>query len=267
MGTAAEAWVSLDHETRAQARRFHCFYVSLVILAAPLAAALYLRLRLRSPVGVRWLRRHGHGAVRTIYAIAAARLLRRALRVTGCNPAPVVFWPKNVPSSCVVAFFHSPWDPVIVRELRDRRACLIRAGTNWAGELGKQYVRSDLAGLKALVKGVAGGARCAAAADHFVVGAQNGFLGTRSVPNPAVARLSAATGAPLVTLWPAYAHGVLTFDVGTPVAASVCAERPDEALRVVGRFFEQAVRQDLQCWSRIVHFLERVLTAQLAGDD
>jgi lauroyl/myristoyl acyltransferase len=166
-----------------------------------------------------------------------------------------------MPASCVIAFFHTTWDVAIARELRDRQYCLIRAGPNWAVDLGGQLVAWDTAGLRALVRRVGRGGRCAAAADNFVRGTEGGFFGTRKVLNPAVVRLAGTTGAPLVTLWPTYDRGVLRFELGRPIAASTCAELPDEALRIVRQFFEDAVRRDVAGWPRIVFFLERAVGA------
>ncbi|HJR70332.1 MAG TPA: hypothetical protein VKA43_09860 [Gammaproteobacteria bacterium] len=257
MATAAEVWADLDDEALTRARRFHRFYRLLAAMAAPRAALLYLRLRLRSPAGLRWLRRGGYSPWRAARAIAAGRLVRRAQRTTGRTPSPVVVWPAGMPSSCVIAYFHTTWDVVIAREVRDRRYCLIRSGPRRAEDLGQQHVAEDTAGLKSLVRRVAEGARCAVAADNFVPGPEPGFLGTGHALNPAATRLAAITGAPLVTLWPTYQSGVLRFDLGTPIAASTCAELPDEALRTARQFFENAVRSDLASWRRIVSFLER----------
>jgi hypothetical protein len=52
---------------------------------------------------------------------------------------------------------------------------------------------------------------------------------------------------------------VVRFAVGPPIAAAVCAERPDEALRLAQAFFEDAVRRDATSWTRVVHFLERAV--------
>jgi hypothetical protein len=257
VGHAPEVRSGLGDEALARARRFHVFYLLLPVLAAPRALGLYLRLRVRSPAGVRWLRRLGYAPWSAVYAIAVARLVRRMQRTTGCRPAPVVSWPGTIPSSCVIAFFHSPWDLVIAREMRDGHSCLVRAQPNWAEDLGDQYVAWDAAGLRSLVRRVASGSRCAVAADNFVLTAEDGFFSTRSALNPAATRLAAMTGAPLVTVWPVYRHGVLSFDLGTPIAASTCAERPDEASRVVRQFFEDAVRRDPGSWSRIVSLTER----------
>jgi hypothetical protein len=261
MATAAEVWSDLDDETAARARRFHRFHRLSAVVAAPRAVLLYLRLCLRSPAGLRWLRRGGHGLWRTVFAIAASRLVRRAQRTTRYTPSPVVVWPEAMPSSCVIAYFHTTWDVVIARAVADREYCLIRSGPRRAQDLGRQHVAEDTAGLKSLVRRVAKGARCAAAADNFVPGPEGGFLGTRHALNPAVARLAAITGTPLVAVWPIYERGVLRFDLGKPIAASICAERPDEALRIARQFFENAVRRDLASWRRIVPFLERALRA------
>jgi lauroyl/myristoyl acyltransferase len=110
-----------------------------------------------------------------------------------------------------------------------------------------------------LVRRVAEGARCAVAADNFVPESAAGLFGTDHALNPAATRFAAITGAPLVTVWPRYERGVLRFDVGAPIAASTCLERPDEALRMARQFFENAVRRDLASWRRIVSFLERAL--------
>jgi hypothetical protein len=259
VGDAPEVWSGLDDEALSRARRFHVFYLLFSILAAPRAAALYLRLRVRSPAGVRWLRTLGYMPWSTAYAIAVVRLVRRMQRTTACRLAPVVLWPKTIPPSCVIAFFHSAWDLVMAQEMCHRHGCLVRAGSNWTDDLGDQYVAWDAAGLRSLVRRVAGGCRCAVAADNFVVTAEDGFFGTRSALNPAATRLAAMTDTPLVAVWPVYRHGVLSFDLGTPIAASTCVERPDEASRMVRQFFEDAVRRDLCSWPRVVSFMERTL--------
>jgi hypothetical protein len=259
MITAAEAWADLDDEAAARARSFHRFHRLSAALAGPLAVLLYLRLCLRSSVGLRWLRSHGYSPWRTVLAIAASRLVRHAHRTAGYAPSPVVVWPERMPSSCVIAYFHTTWDPVIARAVRDRRYCFIRSGPRRAEDLGEQHVGEDTAGLKSLVRRVAAGARCAAAADNFVPKTEAGFFSTAHGLNTAVTRLSAITGAPLVTVWPTYERGVLRFDLGAPIAASMCAELPDEALRIAREFFENAVRRDLASWRRILSFLEHAL--------
>jgi lauroyl/myristoyl acyltransferase len=92
--------------------------------------------------------------------------------------------------------------------------------------------------------------------DAFVDDADRGFAGTRKGLNPAAVRLAALTGTPLVPIWPTYERGVLTLDMGVPIPASTCAQRPDEALRVAQQFFENAVRCDPAGWRRILSFLE-----------
>jgi hypothetical protein len=260
MATAAEVQVELAGEASWRARRFHYCHRLLVAAALPRALLLYLRLRLRSPAGIRWLRACGHSPWRAVYRIAAGRLVRRALR-TGCTPSPAVIWPSGIPPSCVVAFFHTPWDLVIAAEARAREYCLVRAGANWSRDLGQQHVRWDRAGLKSLVRSVAGGARCAVAADNFVTGSKGGVFGTLHALNPAAVRLAAATRVPLVTIWPVYERGVLRLRVGAPIAAATCAERPLEALRIAQEFFENAVRGDPGGWPRIVSFLEHAIAA------
>jgi hypothetical protein len=260
MATAADVRDDLTGEARSRARRFHCFYRLLLAAALPRALLLYLRLRLRSPAGIRWLRACGHVPWRAVYAIAAGRLVRRAL-TTGYTPSPAVVWPTRMPARCVVAFFHTPWDTVVAAQARDRRYCLIRAGANWSRGAGRQHVAWDHAGLKSLVRSVAGGARCAVAADNFVTGGEGGFFGTRRVLNPAAVRLAATTGASLVTIWPVYESGVLRLESGAPIAAATCAALPHEALRLARQFFEDAVRRDPGGWPRIVSFLEHALAA------
>jgi hypothetical protein len=261
MATVVDGSADLDRLALGQAKRFHRCYRLLLVVAAPRAVLLYLRLRLRSPAGMRWLIARGYHPWRAAYAIATGRLVRRVLRTTGCRPSPAVVLPAEVPAGCVIAFFHTAWDLAIARELRERQCCLIRAGPSWAADLGRQYLAWDAAGVRSLVRRVAGGARCAAAADDFIAGADRGFFGTSHAMNPVVVRLAAITGTPLLTLWPKYERGVVRFDVGTPIAASTCAERPDEALRSAQAFFEDAVARDATGWTRIVFFLESVLAA------
>jgi hypothetical protein len=74
--------------------------------------------------------------------------------------------------------------------------------------------------------------------------------------NPAATRLAAITGRPLVTVFPRYRLGVLSFELGAPIAAATCAQRPDDASRIATQFFEKAVRRDPTTWSRIVALLE-----------
>jgi Bacterial lipid A biosynthesis acyltransferase len=252
---------SLDCPGRLKARRFHLFCSLFLILAVPRALLMYLRLRVRSPSGVRWLRRIGYAPCKTMYAVEVVRFIRRTLRITGLRPAPAVLWPRTMPSSCVIAFFHSPWDLVIARELRERHVCLVRAGRHWAEHLGGQHVAWDTGGLRSLVRRVSRGAVCAVAADNFVAAAEGGFFGTRSALNSATTRLAAVTGTPLIMVWPSYEHGTLGFELGAPIAASICAEQPEEALQMVRQFFENAVRRDLTSWSRVVSFLEGELRA------
>jgi lauroyl/myristoyl acyltransferase len=159
----------------------------------------------------------------------------------------------------VIAFFHTTWELAIARELRARRHTFVRAGADWGRDLGGQHVAWDAAGLRSLVRRVARGARCVVAADNFVRGSATGFFGTGEALNPAIVRLAALTGAPLVTAWPIYERGVVRFELGAPIPASTCAERPDEALHIASRFFEDAVRKDPAGWPRIVWFLERAV--------
>jgi hypothetical protein len=255
MGTAAEIWVDTDEQANSQAWPFRAFYRLLTVLALPKAAYLYLRFR-PSPAGILWLRSAGHDPWKVVYAVAAARLIRHLHRATFGTPAPVVVWPKAMPSSCVIGFFHSRWDRVIAREVVRRQYCLIRTGPGWARRLGKQHTACSVAGLRSLVQRVGAGSRCAVAMDTFVDGGDNGFSGTRKGLNAAAVRLAAVTGTPLVPVWPIYERGVLRFDSGAPIAAATCAERQDQALRVAQQFFENAVRCDPGGWRRILSFLE-----------
>lgn len=255
MGTADGVWFGPKQHAHLQAWRFHAFYRLLTALALPKAAYLYLRFR-PSPAAILWLRRAGHDPWKVVYAVAAARLIRHLHRATCGTPSPIVAWPKAMPSSCVIGFFHSRWDRIIAREFVARQYCLIRAGPGWARRLGRQHVANDVAGLRSLVRRVVSGSRCAVAMDNFVDGMQGGFLGARKGLNAAAVRLAAATGTPLVPIWPVYQHGVLRFDMGAPIAASTCAERQDEALCLAGQFFENAVRCDPAGWRQILSFLE-----------
>jgi lauroyl/myristoyl acyltransferase len=92
--------------------------------------------------------------------------------------------------------------------------------------------------------------------DTFVDDAAHGFSGTQKGLNPAAVRLAAVTGTPLVPIWPTYERGVLRFDMGTPIVASTCRQRQDEALRLALQFFENAVRCDPAGWRRVLSFLE-----------
>ena len=252
MGTAAQ----VDSDLGRRARQFHRFYRLITALAIPNAVVSYLRLRVRSPAGFHWLLTGGYSPWKVVYAVAAARLARRVQRATGGRPSPAVVWPKTIPSSCVIAFFHSAWDLVIAREVASRQYCLVRAGSDWAEDLGRQHVAWNAAGLRSLVRRVATGGRCAAAMDNFVDDAAGGLFGTRAGPNRGAARLAAATGAPLVPVWFVYERGVLRIDVGPPIAASTCACRQNEALHSAREFFENAVRRDPAGWPRIVSFLQ-----------
>lgn len=258
MSTAAEIWVGHERHANSQAWRFRAFYRLLTVLALPKAAYLYLRFR-PSPAGILWLRRAGHDRWKVVYAVAAARLIRHLHRATFGTPAPVVVWPKAMPSSCVIGFFHSRWDRVIARELVRRQYCLIRTGPGWARHLGRQHTACSVAGLRSLVQRVCAGSRCAVAMDTFVDDADHGFSGTRKGLNPAAVRLAAVTGTPLVPIWPTYERGVLRFDMGAPIAAPTCTQRQDEALRLAVQFFENAVRRDPAGWRRILCFLEGCL--------
>jgi hypothetical protein len=260
MATAANVWTDLDDDARSRARRFHVCRRLLIAAAWPRATLAYLRLRRRSPAAIRWLRACGMSPWRVVYGVAAGRLLRRVLFLTGRTLRPVVVWPA-LPAGCVVAFFHTPWDFVLATEACGRQLCLIRTGPTWARRLGQRHVAWDRAGLKSLVRRVAAGARCAAAADTFVGGGDAGFLGTRHGLNPAAIRLAAAAGVPLVTLWPVYEHGALRLELGAPIRAKTCAEQPHEALCAAREFFEAAVRRDPAAWPRLVDFLEKALGA------
>lgn len=222
----------------------------------PEALFLYMRACARAPAGIRWLRQSGHSLSSVVYAVATARLVRRMQRIPGSILSAPVVWSDTIPSSCVIAFFHSPWDRLIVREVVERRYCLVRAGREWAETLGKQYVAWNRAGLRSLVRGTGMGPRCAAAMDNFVVSEEPGFLGAAVGPSPAPVRLAAAAGVALVPVWLAYERGVVRVDTGAPIAASICAERPTEALRLAREFFENAVLRDPAGWRRILRFLE-----------
>ncbi len=259
MAAADQAQCALDPREDLRAWQFHSVYRVLTALALPEAACLYLRLCVRSPRGIRWLKSHGHRPWRTVYGIATGRLVRRVQRRTRGALSPVVVWPETLPSICVLAFFHSPWDLVMARESAHRQYCLVRASPLWAESLGQQRVNWDRPGLRSLVRRVRSGRRCAAAMDNFVGRADAGFCGTQSPLNPAAARLAAVTGAPLVPIWPCYDHGVLSFEVGAPIAAAACTDRRDEALRLAGDFFQNAVLQDPASWRRILWFLEVAL--------
>jgi hypothetical protein len=189
MGTAAEVWVGLERQANSPAWRFRAFYRLLAFLALPKAAYLYLRFR-PSPAAILWLRRAGCEPWKVVYAVAAARLIRHLHRATLGTPSPVVVWPKAMPSSCVIGFFHSRWDRVIARELVRRPYCLIRTGPGWARRLGRQHTACNVAGLRSLVRRVVAGSRCAVAMDTFVDDGDRGFAGTQKGLNPAAARLA-----------------------------------------------------------------------------
>ena len=233
----------------------------LTALALPKAVYVYLRFR-PSPDGILWLRRAGHDPWKVAHAVAAGRLIRHVRRATRGTPSPVMAWPKAMPSSCVIGFFHSRWDRVIARELVSRQYCLIRTGPGWARRLGKQHVACNVAGLRSLVRRIVSGSRCAVAMDTFVDDGDGGFFGTRKGLNPAAVRLAAMTRTPLVPVWPIYERGVLSLAMAAPIAASTCAERRNEALRRAGQFFENAVRRDPGGWRCILSFLE---SADLTG--
>jgi len=91
--------------------------------------------------------------------------------------------------------------------------------------------------------------------DTFVDDGGRGFFGTQKGLNPAAVRLAAATGTPLVPVWPTYERGVLRLDMGAPIATSTCAKRPDEALHIAQQFFENAVRRDPAGWRWVLSFL------------
>jgi hypothetical protein len=252
----AGPWPGLGQRARSQAWRFHCFYLLVAALAVPKAVSLYLQLLAASPGGIRWPKRDGTGAWKAVCEIAGARLVRRVHRRTGCRPSPVVVWPQAIPSSCVIAFFHSTWDLVIARQLRSRHYCLVRTGPAWARDLGQERVDLDGAGLMSLIRRVARGHRCLVAMDDFVENDEVGFLGARKSLNPAAARFAALTRTPLVPVWPVYERGVLSFALGAPIAAVTCAERRDEAVRLARSFFEHEVEKDPAGWRWILKFLE-----------
>ncbi len=226
-----------------------------MILATPRAGYLYLQLLLRSPQGIAWLRSTQGGPWRAVLDISAARLVRRLQRATGWTASPAIVWPTTVPSSCVVAFFHSTWDLVLAREFANRRCCFVRTHEHWARRLGTQYVAAKAAGFLPLVRKVAAGARCAASMDNFIDDVRLRFAGTSKGLSPVPARLAALTGTPLVPVWPRYERGVLRFVVGPRIDVPKGDDGQDAALAQAGRFFENAVRQDPVSWQGILPFL------------
>ena len=71
---------------------------------------------------------------------SAARLVRKMALILGWPVSPVIVWPKHVPSSCVIAYFHSNWDLPIAREIDRRKACLMRTHDDWSKPLGSQHI-------------------------------------------------------------------------------------------------------------------------------
>jgi len=215
MSISDQACLTLDEKAHRRARQFHYLYYLVTILATPRAVYFYLLLHIRSPAGIAWLRDLQLTPWRAMRDITSARLVRKLQRVTGWTASPVIVWPKIVPSSCIIAFFHSNWDLIIARELANRRACLIRTHEFWARRLGTQYVAWKTP-LRTLVRSVINGSRCGVAIDTSAdvnIPIARTSIGLSTNPF----RMAALTGTPVVPVWPVYERGVLRLAAGKPI--------------------------------------------------
>ena len=248
-----QVWLTLDGKARRRAWRFHCFYYLVTILATPRAIYLYLLLHIRSPAGIVWLRDSQLTPWRAMRDITAARLVRKLQLVTGWTASPAIVWPKTVPSSCVIAYFHSNWDMIIACEFANRRWCLMRTHEDWARRLGTQYVAWKTP-PRTLIRRVIEGSRCAVAIDTSVnVNVPIARTSIRLSTNPF--RIAALTGTPVVPIWPVYEHGVLRLAAGKPIEVPKGDVGYKVALNLTGQFFEYAIQRDPASWRKIFPFL------------
>ena len=249
-----QVWLTLNGKARRRACRFHYFYYLVTILATPRAIYLYFLLHIRSPAGIVWLRDSQMTPWRVMRDIAAARLVRKLQLVTGWTASPAIVWPKTVPSSCVIAFFHSNWDMTIACEFANRRWCLVRTHEGWARRLGTQYVAWKNP-LRTLVRSVIEGSRCGVAIDTSVnvvnVPIARTSIGLSTTPF----RIAALTGTPLVPVWPVYERGVVRVAAGKPIEVQKGNVGYKVALNLAGQFFEYAIQRDPASWRKIFPFL------------
>lgn len=230
------------------------------VLSLPRAVCLYLRLGRRSPASILWLESSQGKPWRAVWDICAARLLRRLQVATDWAVTPVIDWPVGIPRRCVIAFFHSNWDAIIAREFAKHSFCLVRTNDRWASRfLGGQHIGwQNPSGLLRLIRSVVAGARSAVAMDDFINDPAIAFAGTQKGLSAAPLRIAALTRAPLVPVWPVYERGTLRFIIGPCIDVPRNPAGADEALRLVGHFFEDAVHRHPASWQRILKFLDIV---------
>ena len=249
-----ELWLTLDENARRKARRFHFFYCLVKILASPRAVYLYLLLHLRSPAGIVWLRDLRMIPWWVVCDICAARLVRKVQLITGWTASPAIIWPEKVPSSCVIAFFHSNWDMIIANEFARRDWCFISTHEGWARRLDTQYVSRKNVQLRHLVRRIDAGGRCGVAMDAIA-----NLVNTPTSTSPGLritpVRIAAIAGCPLVPVWPIFERGVLRLAAGKPIEVSKNDGDYEAALSHAGQFFESAMQQDPASWRSIFPYL------------
>lgn len=253
MSNSDQEWLPLDEMTRRRARRFRCFYFLATILATPRAVFFYLLLHIRSPAAKAWLRDSQLTQWRVMRDISAARLVRKIQLVTGWTASPAIVWPKTVPASCVIAYFHSNWDMIIACEFANRRWCLMRTHADWAKRLGTQYVDWKNS-PRILIRNVNEGSRVGVAIDtsaNVTVSIARASIELSTNPF----RIAALTGTPVVPVWAVYERGVLQLAAGKPIYVSKGDVDYKVALNLAGQFFGYALQRDPASWRKIFPFL------------
>jgi len=256
---ADQGWLSMDRKAHRRAWRFRCFYFLVTILATPRAVYLYLLLHIRSAAAIAWLRDSQLNPWTVTRDIAATRLVRKIQLVTGWTASPAIVWPKTVPASCVIAYFHSNWDMIIACEFDKRRWCLMRTHEDWAKRLGTQYVDWKNS-PRTLIRSVNEGSRVGVAIDTSVnVTVSIAHASIDLSTNPF--RIAALTGTPVVPVWPIYERGVLQLAAGKPINVSNGDVDYKVALNFAGQCFGYAIQRDPASWRKIFPFLMRLNNA------
>lgn len=254
MNSPYQDWLTLDEEARQQARQFHYFYCLVSIFATPRAVYWYLLLNICSPAGIAYLRGMQMTPWKIVRDINTVRLVRKLLNFTGWAASPAIVWPETVPSSCVIAFFHSNWDKFMARENANRRCCLIRAQKKQKKRLGTQFVALEKP-LRRLVRSVIKGSRCGVAIDTSVKAVNVPIADTSIELGTTPFRIAVLTGTPLVPIWSVYESGVLRIIAGKPIDVPKSDVGYEVALSFAGKFFENAIQIDPASWRKIFPFL------------
>ncbi len=240
--------------------------------AVALAARRYVSFLCRNPRVLTALRVSPHGAWGALREIMLARLLRRSLSRPRDRFRPKVILEgelETLRAGCVIAFFHSPWDRLLIRWAISRSFALILAAESAASLLGSVYVGQDRSGLRRVVSHLRAGGRAAIAMDSFVErgGLAARFLGARVRVLAGAVRVAAAAQVPVIPIATSYARGGVTVRFGPEIRIGTGATAEGSAARALLGFFERTLRDEPAAWSGLLSFLRvcRPARVQLCG--